>query len=373
MQDCPPRWLLSLLTLAGLLVVALLGGAPVVAGDGTQVVAAVALTPAQAPQGDYSIAVPDGWAFNPIPRSGALTITPPGQADPSIYLLPALRVSDARYQVILGRCNQQFAQNPLAAPDLLAGCIVSAVQSQLADSSHSWAPQDALPVILQLASGGSASFGPSQLMPISSTEATFAVPATRNGQPFTAWGYLGMAYLPNPLLAGPSGAPGVSSLAFVGGCEAPADQVDRFRPLCAAVLRSFQPSDQWAANLARQVMQSYQQEFQALLQMGGSIAQNAAPRGDLIAQFGASLQQLQTQTFQQIQAANLRMGQDWIANLGQNTYVRDPNTGKRCLVPAGYDSYCLNAAGDQVLVGSGLVAGRYVDNPGNPCQTLLHP
>lgn len=311
---------------------------------------------AQVPGNAYAIAVPDGWHLNPVAGTGAIVIAPPGQQEPVIYIIPAVRVSDARYQAILSACNQRFAHNRLGAPDAITGCIEPAVRSQLADSRQPWSPQAAFPVILRLMSGAGAAFGPPRLTALSTAGARYIVAGTKNGRSFTDWGYLGMAYLPNPLLAGPSGAPGVTSLAFLSGCEAPTSQVASFRLVCDSVLRSFQPGQQWESNLAQQTMQGYRQEYETLLQIGESVVQGFGIRSAMISQFGATMQQMQVQTFQNIQAANLHTGQNWIAAFGPNVYAQDPTTGNQVL-----------------LGGSELVPGRYVGSPSNTCATLLRP
>jgi hypothetical protein len=350
------------------------GVATVATLPGTHAVPAVALRTVQSSQGDYAIAVPDGWTLNAAPGTGLITITPPGRQEPAIYIIPALRVSDVRYQAILNRCNQQFIQNPLGSPDVITTCIEPAVRAQLADSSHPWSPQAAFPVILALAAGTGTTYGSPTLETLSSTAVRYTVSLTKNGQTLQDWGSLTMAYLPNPLLASSAGQPGVTSLAFLSGCEAPSSQAESFRHACDGVLRSFQPSQQWASNLAQQVMQSYVQESQILLQIGQSVVEGFGVRSAMIQQFGASIRQMQFQAFQTIQAANLRMAQDWIATLANETYVQDPGTGISYLVPAGYDRYCLNDAHNEIFLGGpDLVPGRSVGSPSNICGTLLRP
>jgi hypothetical protein len=276
---------------------------------------AAALTPIQSPLG-FTIAVPAGWAQKPVPQApNVLVFSPPDANTPSIYILPALRVSDMRFQAILNRCSQAIQRSPLFAPDAFIGCIQPAVRSQLADSRQGWSPDAAFRAILNMLGSGQTRFGKPQITTMSQTSARFSVPAASMGREVEDWGLVTTAYLNNPLLA-QYGASAVTTLAFVTGCSAPPAQMESFAPVCAAALRSFQPSQGWINRLVQEVSSTYAQEYQTLIGMGTTMLDHSATREQSIAQFGSTMQQLQYNTYEAIQANDLQRGLDGIAMLG---------------------------------------------------------
>jgi hypothetical protein len=334
---------------------------------------AVPLMAIQSPLG-FSVDVPAGWVQKPVPQApNVLVFSPPGAAAHSIYILPALRVSDMRFQAILGRCSQAIRRSPLFAPDAFTGCVQPAVSSQLADSSQGWSPEAAFRAILATLGSGQTRFGTPQITPTSQNSARFSVPAASMGRQLEDWGFVTTTYLPNPLLAQANGRGGVTTLGFVSGCSAPPADVERFSPLCAAALHSFHPSTEWVNRLAQAVYSAYAQESQILLRMGNTMVDHFAERQHSIAQFGSAMQQMQYSTYQAVQAANLRTGENEIATLGNNVILRDPTTGQMYLEPAGRGSYCLNAGGSDVLTGTNMAPGKYIDSPADQCAQMLEP
>jgi hypothetical protein len=88
----------------------------------TRAVPALAFRPAGSPQGDFSILAPLGWSIEQPPQSlFTMLLKPEPNSSQSIYVI-VVSVSDLRYVATLQRCNQQFARNPLAAPDMISGC-----------------------------------------------------------------------------------------------------------------------------------------------------------------------------------------------------------------------------------------------------------
>jgi hypothetical protein len=339
--------------------------------EGSRVIRAVPFAPTSSSQGDFSILVPSGWTITEVPGSPLATIiSSPGQTAPAVYLV-LLAASDIRYQTMLNRCTQQYARNPLFAPDLISSCVAPAVRGQLADSRYQWNATEALQAILQMFSSPSATFQVTSSKDISQGVLEYRLSSMENGQPLQHWGDVSMSYLPNPLLS-QAGRPGVTSLALVTGCRASSEQEIAFRNMCASVLGSFRPAPNWGQNVARQFMQVYQQETRTLLRMGTSVAANIGVTRSMIGNFGASMQQMQTQAYQQIQNVNYRTQQNWTATLGQNVNMRDPVTGKVYTLPEGYKNYCLDGTGSEVLMGEDVTLGRTVGKS-TQCARMLHP
>jgi hypothetical protein len=277
---------------------------------------AVGLTPVQSPLG-FAISVPAGWIQKPVPQApNVLVLSPPDADSPSIYILPALPVSDMRFQAILSRCSQAIQRNPLFGPDAFTGCIQPAMNSQLVDSRQAWSPDAAFGAILNMLGSGQTRFGKPRLTAVSQTSARFSVPAASMGREVEDWGLVSTVYLNNPLLAQPNGASGTTTLAFVYGCSAPPAQAQSFAPVCAAVLRSFQPRQEWVNRLVQEISRSYAQEYQTLIRMGTTMVDHFGRREQGIAQFGANMQQLQYAAYQAIQTVALQAGLNGIAALG---------------------------------------------------------
>jgi hypothetical protein len=277
---------------------------------------AAGLTPIQSPLG-FTISIPTGWVQKPVAQApNILVFSPPGVNAPSIYILPALRVSDMRFQAILGRCSQAIQRSPLFAPDAFTGCVEPAIRSQLADSSQGWSPAAALRAILNALSSGQTRFGAPQITTISRASARFSVPAASMGRNVQDWGRVSTVYLTNPILSQRNGVSGVTTLAFMSGCSAPPGEVESFGPVCAAALQSFQPRQEWVNRLVEEIYSTYAQEVQTLLRMGSTMVDHFGIREQNIAQFGTKMQQLQYSTYQAIQAVALQTGLNGIWALG---------------------------------------------------------
>jgi hypothetical protein len=339
--------------------------------EGFRVIRAIPLVPATSARGEFSILIPSDWTITEVPGAPlAAIISSPGQKSTAIYLV-LLATSDIRYQTMLNRCTQQYTRNPLFAPNLISSCVAPAVRAQLADSSYQWNSAQALQAILQMFSGPSATFQATSSKDISAGLLEYCLSSMEDGRPLQHWGDVSMSYLPNPLLS-QAGRTGVTSLALITGCRASPEQQSEFRSMCAAVLRSFRPVPGWGQSVAQQFIQVYQQEAQALLRMGTSVAANMGVTRNMIGNFGASMQRMQTQTYEQIQQANHRTQQNWIATLGENVNMQDPVTGKVYTLPEGFKNYCLDGTGSEVLMGQDVTLGRSVSKSGQ-CARMLHP
>ncbi len=329
------------------------------AGATTVPASQLALRPS--PQGDYTVGVPVGWSAQPVAGTDFLKLTRGGSTS-SIDVFPGIVVSDLRYQEQEDSCDQAYEADPFTAPNLTT-CSSAAVQTQLQDSSRPWTPQQALQVILT-ALGQSASFGTPVLTATSSDSAAFRVAGVAQGQPLSTSGFITVLSVRNPLLASGSGS-GWTSVALLGACQAPSGQARQVQAVCSQVLGSFHPAAVFWSNLASQLAGRYQQEEQILLQIGDTDAAGFAQSGQLIGQWGSSMQQLQTRVYQSIQASSLDTGQHAIAALGGNNLEQDPGTGAVYSLPAGFGGYCLDTTGTTAVVGSGVTPG--VDG----CATVL--
>jgi hypothetical protein len=327
-----------------------------------------AFTPSGSQQGGFTILVPRGWKMNQVPGAPlAAVISPPGQHAPAVYLA-LFAVSDIRYNAMLNRCTGQFNRNPLLAPNMISGCVAPAVRAQLADSARQWKAEQALGAILQMFSGPADRFQITSSNETSPGQVQYRVASVENGEPLSHWGEVSMSYLANPLLS-QAGQAGVTSLALVTGCRSAPDSESALRATCASVLQSFRPVPNWSQAVAAEFMQSYRQEAQALINMGINVANNMGVTREMIGNFGAAQQQMQLQTFENIQGAQYRSQQNWNAALGGNVNMVNPVTGEVKSLPSGYGSYCDDAAGNTVA-GSDVGPGKSVGHS-LPCATML--
>ncbi len=326
-----------------------------------------AFTPSGSQQGGFTILVPRGWAMNQVSGAPlAAVISPPGQHAPAIYLV-LVAVSDIRYNAILNRCTGQFSRNPLLAPDMISNCVVPAVRAQLSDSAHEWKAEQALQAILQIFSGAEARFQITGSRETSPGQVQYRIASVENGKPLVHWGEVSISYLANPLLS-QAGQAGVTSLSLVTGCRSAPDEETSFRATCANVLQSFRPAPGWNQSVAAQFMQGYRQEAQALINMGLNVARNMGVTRDMIGSFGAAQQQMQLQTYENIQNAQYHSQENWIATLGENVNMVNPLTGDVKSLPSGYGNYCDDAAGD-TLAGPNVAPGKSVGHS-LPCVTM---
>lgn len=324
-------------------------------------IAALSLTPISSPDGEFTMAVPDGWSLSVSPQADfAAFVKPPARTSPAVYLF-LFSVSDLRYRASIAACAGRLYY------DQITQCAIPSIQAQLADSSREWTPKEGLQKILEQINRGGQGFGVPALIPISWSQAFYRVAGRTQSGEVEDWGVVSMAYLPNPVL----GPRAVTSLAFISGCASSPDQADSFRSTCAGALDSFRAAPNWAGRLAQRIMTGYDQEAQILLRMGEGAAQGFAVRGQMIADFGRKMQEMQAQNFEAIQARNYRAGQGWIQAFAGNTIVRDPATGKEYAVPYGYGSYCLDAAGATVLMGPDEMPGKSIGNA--VCGRKLSP
>lgn len=189
----------------------------------------------------YEIALPDGWVVRPIAGHSACAMLA-GRNEPIVCFLLAARVSDLRYNAILEQCNRQFIQHPLLAPDVLTGCVIPPGRAQLADSAYRWPVRKAVQAVLEaLRRAPGTTIAAPEFGPGPPEEVFYRFAETNRGQPLVDWGHASMAYLENPLLSQPDGAPAVTSLLSAGNCAAPPAEEASFAPLCSAILHSFRP------------------------------------------------------------------------------------------------------------------------------------
>jgi hypothetical protein len=332
-----------------------------------QALPAVPLSAVQTPGGDFTVALPPGWTAKSSAEGDSMAMNPAGKTQPSIYLA-VLAVSDLRYQANLAGCTGGFH----AFGNVLTQCVIPSVRIQLRDSSRTWSAEEAVQMILQRlheANRGGQGFGAPALIPSSRSQVFYRVTSTGPTGPLENWGVVTIAALPNPMLG-----PGeVTSLAWVAGCSAPRSGAGSFRRTCAGVLHSLQPNAAWSGRLARRMAATYEQEAQILIRIGQTVLPGFRARGQMIAGFGQSMQQMQLQTFHALEAREYRTGQDWVATFGGNTNVRDPATGKYYTVPYGYRSYCLDGRGStpMVLMGPDEAPGKSIGRA--VCQRRLVP
>jgi hypothetical protein len=281
-----------------------------------------------------------------------------------------LAVSDARYRLMLITCLHRWQTEPLAV-DPLTDCVIPAVRAQLADARAPWPPDQAVQVVLQILAQGGVAFGTPRITPIAPQTVQVAVALRQGSQTLNAWGYLAMLYVTNPLLSQSANQPGISSFGFVTYCAAPPTQLADFLPICATVLRSFHPNPKWLVRAVQQALQAYQEEYQILVQFGEQVIQQYAELNQIISHWGSAMRQIQTQLYEQIQSEALHTGQNWIAALGQETNLQDPETGIVYVAPTGYSSYCATATGHVIASTGSLTPGQGPTD--DPCVHVLQP
>jgi len=332
------------------------------AGSSPPTVPVTTLSVQDSPQDDYTVGVPPHWTAQPVANSDFLKLTQDGSSA-SIEILPGIAVSDLKYDAMASQCDDSYANNPFTAGSL-ATCIESAAQTQLQDSSYQWTSQQALQAVLAALSQ-QASFGPPQVTTTSRYSAAFRVAQLAQGQTLSTQGLISVLPISNSLLASGNG-PGWTNVALVGACNAAPGQIDRLQEVCSQVLGSFHATAAFWSNLADQLDQVYQGEEQALLQFGYADAADFAQSDELISQWGASMQQLQAQTYQTERTGSLTASENAIAALGGNALEQDPSTGGEYSLPAGYGGYCLSATGTMAIVGN-------VTEGVDGCTTILRP
>jgi hypothetical protein len=244
-------------------------------------------------------------------------------------------VSDLRSNLMAASC---LRLNPLSPA--MTRCVGSMVQTEENDGQHQWKPLEAIQVIGQVMGGR---MGTPELTPVpnSPTEAFYRLTVLGTNGPSEVSGILSMAYVPNGFL----GARGVTSVAFFKGCAAPPAQAAAFRDACGAVLESFSPDRGWSQRIAQRIINRYQQQWDIVMRAARNILQENASREQMITSLGQSMQQMQMQTYEIMRAANLRIGQDWIATFAGHVIMTDPATGQNVEVPAGFSSMGLDTRG----------------------------
>lgn len=323
-----------------------------------------ALKPAPLFNLGYEIALPDGWVVRPIAGHSACAM-PAGRGAPIVCFLLAARVSDLRYNAILEQCNRRFAQNPLLAPNALTGCVAPAVRAQLADSAYRWPVRRAVQAVLEaLRQAPGATIAAPEFGPGPPEEVFYRFSETQRGQAVVDWGHASMAYLENPLLSQPDGAPGVTSLLSAANCAAPPAEEASFAPLCSAILHSFHPEPGLERAILQEVAAGYQQEEQILLQMGRSILKNFQIRTEMINDTMAMVRHMQWETSENFRQSNLRIAKGWINALAGTADFVDPQSGKVYNFQTGWNTYHYNCISD-----SGPAARGYFSNELN-CAEL---
>lgn len=325
-----------------------------------QAVPAVPLISAAAPGGDFTASLPRGWSIASSQQGDSFVMAPVGRPQPSAYFI-VVDVSDLRFRASIAACSRGF--RPFG--DLLTQCTIPSVRTQLADSSHTWAPAQALDLILRgMEANGAGQFAPPSVIPISSSaysaQAFYRVSGTTPGGSTEQWGVLTMVYLPNPMLVPRA----VTSLAVITGCSASSDMAPSFRRTCAGIIDSYRPSPAWVGRLTAGMVNIYEQEGQILLRMGYDALQGFQARQQMINSFGQSMQNIQWQTFHAIQSRSYLNGQEWIATFGGNTLMKNPETGELISVPFGYPSYGLDnrSLTPTVLAGPDERPGAWIGN-----------
>jgi hypothetical protein len=332
---------------------------------GAKVFPAYAFQDATTADNALSIAIPNGWTLTSADGDALISIQPSDGSQLKAYIL-LFPVSDLRYRYAMHGCEQL---NPIDSS--YVQCVVQAVGEQYYDSSYAWTPSEALTLILQIASSNGASFGRDQTEQGPNGTAQFSVPVSVNGGTVELWGNIAMDYITNVLFTQASGQPGVTSLALVTGCQAPQDQASNFESECGSIIRSFSPSQNLFNNIASSIMQDYQKEVNILIQMAQSEIQNIGIQSQMIQEFGQNMVHMQTQMYQDFQQQNYYDGEQWVATLGEQTNMQDPNNGNVYPVPSGYGSYCVDSSGNDVLAGNDLQPGETIGN--YECQTMLNP
>jgi hypothetical protein len=306
---------------------------------------AVALTRVPLPNLGYEIALPEGWVTTP-PLGFTVGATPAGRKTPLAYFAIGIPVSDLDFLAILNSCNQAVERNPLMAPNMTM-CTVRAGQAQIADSQYRWSPSEAVEKLSQVLghAAGSQIIGAPEFHAVSSNEALYRFRVSKNGRSFLQWGHAVMNYLPNPLLRrGPGAPPGVTSLLFATGCEAPAEEAadPQLMAACSAIAHSFRPGPEFAERLIGSLADNYQKEEQVLIHMAYQSIWSSQQRSRMINQAMSAIRDLQWQTFDSEQRSQLKIGEDWVNTYAGTQDFVDPQTGKEYNFHTEWQTYRYN-------------------------------
>jgi|GEM_PF-886443 hypothetical protein len=300
----------------------------------------------------YQFALPAGWVTT-RPIGFSIAAMPAGGTTPMAYFIVGVSVSDLDFNAILTGCTRAFARNPFMAPNIVT-CMIRAGQAQIADSQYQWSPQQAILKILQIWRGAAPAqiIGQPEFRKVSPREVLYRFALTRNGRNFVQWGHAVMSYLVNPLLRrGPGAPPGVTSLLFATGCEAPREEAadPRLVAMCSAIGHSFRPGPDLVPRLLYALANFYGQEVQSLIRMGKVIVRGFEINSAMINDAMTAVRNLQWQTFNNFQASNLKIAEGWInAYAGTQDFI-DPVSGKELNFKTGWHNYrygCLSAGVD---------------------------
>jgi hypothetical protein len=300
-----------------------------VAGKVTVVHPSQPLKVASAPGGEFSIAIPAGWVINPSQDGKSFTITPAGQTQPSIGIFAGIPVSDLRATEVAVHCAQSAMVDALS-------CSATELSDQMADSQRAWPAGDAFTTLLQyLTQVSTVQYGAPTFAQQTPASTNYEVRKQAGGVTLDDWGIIAMGYINNPAFQVDAN-PAYTSLAFVTGCEAAAEQASSMRSICKQALDSLRPSPTWLQDVAKRQMQTYQNEFAIIQQQ----LANERQFQQMIARFQSNMRQMQVDEFNAMQKVDARVGDGWHAALGGQVNMQDKN-GNVYLLDNGYQSYCL--------------------------------
>ena len=330
------------------------GGKPALVGKIVR--ASEALHVVASPGGEFTIAIPSGWTINPSQDGFTFSITARGQAQPEIYVVAAIPVSDLRANAVIVQC----AQNAYA--DVLT-CASQELLYQLQDSGHKWSAPDSLQALLQATTAvNGTAYGSPQVTSLPGTAASFQVAArTSQGLSLTSWGVIAMGYLDNPPFHG------YTSLAFLTGCDASPAQATSLQQMCNRAFSSFKPSPTWLSKLANQQVQHYQTELGLIAQQ----IRNNQQLEQILSSFRSNMQRMQQEEFKSMQEVNTRVGENWRAALGGQANMQTSD-GQVYLVDGGYTGYCRTNLGNVMESYSHLGVGQsFADNLSESCADVM--
>lgn len=320
---------------------------------------AIRLFPAAAPDGGFTIGLPEGWHLLALQRTDdpVQAAAPDGRV--RAYLFPLIPLTDlyVRTSGVVAEYRRCVpARGVVACADALAQVLAGFV-------AHPHGAREALALLSSLLRGRG--MAPEGLRITRETPAMVEGTATvtAHGTLTAEWFLLQTRTVPNPLFPQPGS---VESFAFLRGCEGPGERLAAADVrLCAAVLASFHPTPAWTGRPVQSVLAFYvlmQRELQNRMTANEvyrfgeqSIAQYRQTQG-IIADWGDRVRAMQMQQSAQTMATTMQTAGDWMNALGGARIVTDPQTGTSYLAETHFQTfqhYCLSAGRIQGLNGNG--------------------
>jgi hypothetical protein len=314
---------------------------------------ATPLTRFRAPNGEFSIALPEGWHIEGTSANGqsdgeVKIYAPDDRADAFIFPLLSLTNLYVETTGVVPQYRQCMVMQGVLP------CAQAVVRRLASFTTRQYSAGQALDLLLTKLQRAGAIVRNIHVHVLSAGELEGQSVITVQHKTLSEWFLLRMLEVPNPLFPQPGH---VESFVFLRGCEAPVGQLGpaQLKP-CAAILGSFRPNPSWVNTPVNRVIEFYRlmgQQIQnrlmanSVFQFGEQSLAQFHQTENTIANWGNQMRQMQMQQFAQNMASNYKITAGWMNAL---TGRRDIYTqsGQEYNVNTNfqnYQHYCVSSAG----------------------------